>query len=85
MMVSNKFRHLPVLDSDGAEIGLLDIAKCLYDAISALERYHCADNGGQGKDPSSDAFEALLKKASEKGKGKSAVQLQQMQQMQVSS
>ena len=38
MMVDNRFRHLPVLDKDGAVVGLLDIAKCLYDAISILEK-----------------------------------------------
>ncbi|MFN9999766.1 MAG: CBS domain-containing protein, partial [bacterium] len=38
MMVENRFRHLPVLDKSGAVVGLLDIAKCLYDAISALEK-----------------------------------------------
>jgi len=37
MMVQNRFRHLPVLDSNGAVVGLLDIAKCLYDTISMLE------------------------------------------------
>ena len=31
MMVANKFRHLPVLDKNGAVVGVLDIAKCLYD------------------------------------------------------
>jgi CBS domain-containing protein len=38
MMVDNRFRHLPVMDEKGAIIGLLDIAKCLYDAISVLEK-----------------------------------------------
>jgi CBS domain-containing protein len=38
-MVERKFRHLPVLDGDGAVVGVLDIAKCLYDAISRLERH----------------------------------------------
>lgn len=37
-MIENKFRHLPVVDDDGAVVGLLDIAKCLNDAISKLER-----------------------------------------------
>ena len=31
LMVSNKFRHLPVLDKNGAVVGVLDIAKCMYD------------------------------------------------------
>ena len=38
-MVERRFRHLPVLDADGAVVGVLDIAKCLYDAISRLERH----------------------------------------------
>ena len=37
-MVENHFRHLPVVDDSGAVVGLLDIAKCLNDAISRLER-----------------------------------------------
>jgi CBS domain-containing protein len=38
MMVENRFRHLPVVDAEGSVVGLLDIAKCLNDAISKLER-----------------------------------------------
>ena len=37
-MVENRFRHLPVTDDSGAVVGLLDIAKCLNDAIDKLER-----------------------------------------------
>jgi CBS domain-containing protein len=37
-MVENHFRHLPVVDAEGSVVGLLDIAKCLDDAISNLER-----------------------------------------------
>jgi signal-transduction protein with cAMP-binding, CBS, and nucleotidyltransferase domain len=37
-MVSRRFRHLPVLDAVGSVAGLLDIARCLHDAIAALER-----------------------------------------------
>ncbi|KAL8097859.1 CBS domain-containing protein CBSCBSPB5-like [Apium graveolens] len=36
-MVHGKFRHLPVVDK-GEVIALLDIAKCLHDAISRMER-----------------------------------------------
>jgi signal-transduction protein with cAMP-binding, CBS, and nucleotidyltransferase domain len=39
-MVENHFRHLPVVDESGAVVGLLDIAKCLNDAISKLEHAH---------------------------------------------
>ena len=38
IMVKNHFRHLPVLDDQGGIVGLLDIAKCLNDAISKLEK-----------------------------------------------
>lgn len=34
---SGKFRHLPVVDN-GEVVAMLDIAKCLYDAISRMER-----------------------------------------------
>ncbi|KAG9130769.1 hypothetical protein Leryth_012696 [Lithospermum erythrorhizon] len=36
-MVQGKFRHLPVVDK-GEVIAILDIAKCLYDAIARMER-----------------------------------------------
>ncbi|XP_074316536.1 CBS domain-containing protein CBSCBSPB5-like [Silene latifolia] len=36
-MVQGKFRHLPVVDN-GQVVALLDIAKCLYDAIARMER-----------------------------------------------
>ena len=38
VMVENQYRHLPVLDGEGSVIGILDIAKCLNDAIDKLER-----------------------------------------------
>jgi CBS domain-containing protein len=37
-MVENRFRHLPVVDDKGKVVGLLDIAKCLRDVITRLER-----------------------------------------------
>ncbi|XP_073117153.1 CBS domain-containing protein CBSCBSPB1 isoform X2 [Elaeis guineensis] len=36
-MVQGKFRHLPIVEN-GEVIALLDIAKCLYDAIARMER-----------------------------------------------
>ena len=39
LMVERRFRHLPVLDEQGAVVGVLDIAKCLYEAITRLERH----------------------------------------------
>eukprot|EP00624_Nannochloropsis_granulata_P002537 evm.model.NODE_22799_length_9257_cov_17.918009.2 len=37
-MVKGRFRHLPVIGPQGQVAGLLDIAKCLSDAITRLER-----------------------------------------------
>lgn len=34
---TGKFRHLPVVDN-GEVIAMLDITKCLYDAISRMEK-----------------------------------------------
>jgi len=48
VMIENHFRHLPVVDESGAVVGLLDIAKCLYDAISKLEKSKNT-SGGKGK------------------------------------
>ncbi|MBA0557270.1 hypothetical protein Golob_014348 [Gossypium lobatum] len=36
-MVQGKFRHLPVVEN-GEVIAMLDITKCLYDAISRMEK-----------------------------------------------
>eukprot|EP00980_Cylindrotheca_fusiformis_P023370 scaffold10429_cov126-Cylindrotheca_fusiformis.AAC.1 len=53
-MVENHFRHLPVVDENGGVVGLLDIAKCLNDAITKLER-------SQSK--SGDSAQAALQQA----------------------
>merc|ERR1712048_197457 len=37
IMMDNHFRHLPVVNKRGEVVGLLDIAKCLNDAIEKLE------------------------------------------------
>ncbi|KAG6596139.1 myosin-like protein [Phytophthora cinnamomi] len=37
-MLEGRFKHLPVLGSDGTPQGMLDISKCLYDAITCLEK-----------------------------------------------
>ncbi len=69
IMVENHFRHLPVIDENGAVVGLLDIAKCLYDAISKLEK-------AQEK-TSKDAEAAVLQAAGLQGAdGKHAAALQ---------
>jgi len=63
-MIENRFRHLPVADDEGAVVGVLDIAKCLNDAISKLE--HCQDQG-------SKTTERLMKQALE-GQGAATLQ-----------
>ena len=49
-MVENHFRHLPVVDDNGGVVGLLDIAKCLNDAISKLERSESKKDGNAAAD-----------------------------------
>merc|ERR1712151_244961 len=39
LMIDNRYRHLPVIDNNGSITGLLDISRCLNDAISKLERH----------------------------------------------
>ncbi|OZJ02422.1 hypothetical protein BZG36_04830 [Bifiguratus adelaidae] len=38
LMVQRGFRHLPVCNEEGDIFGLLDITKCLYEAIDKMER-----------------------------------------------
>lgn len=45
MMVTNRFRHLPVLDKNGSVVGVLDIAKCLYDGRLLIYRCVVGDVG----------------------------------------
>ncbi|EED91558.1 predicted protein, partial [Thalassiosira pseudonana CCMP1335] len=70
-MVENRFRHLPVTDDNGAVVGVLDIAKCLNDAISKLE--HSKDKG------SSAAEDAVKQMANLQGAG--GVQAAALQQL----
>ncbi|KAG0344179.1 hypothetical protein BG004_004669, partial [Podila humilis] len=39
-MVNGGFRHLPCLNGEGDVVGLLDITKCLYEALDKLEKAH---------------------------------------------
>lgn len=43
-MVSGQFRHLPVTDHENKVVGILDIAKCLYEAITRIERAYEASS-----------------------------------------
>ncbi|KAI8886025.1 CBS-domain-containing protein [Backusella circina FSU 941] len=38
LMVSRGFRHLPVCNEEGDIFGLLDITKCIYEALNKMER-----------------------------------------------
>ena len=68
-MIENHFRHLPVVDDSGSVVGLLDIAKCLNDAISKLER--CTEKG------SSAAEDAVKQAVNQQGaSGAQAMALQ---------
>ena len=83
MMVDNRFRHLPVLDSSGAVVGLLDIAKCLYDAISVLEKVSnsdgASDNGKLNATAASEAMMTAMKAAGGNGRRGSNKQIEAMQ------
>ena len=68
-MVENRFRHLPVTDDSGVVVGVLDIAKCLNDAISKLER---------SQEKGSDAAEKALKASLGGAGGAQAAALQQL-------
>jgi len=70
LMVENRFRHLPVTGASGSVVGVLDIAKCLNDAISKLE--HSKDKG------SSAAEEALNATLGAAGGGAHAAALRQL-------
>ncbi|CAN0012333.1 unnamed protein product, partial [Phaeothamnion confervicola] len=37
-MCTKRFRHLPVVDGVGQIVGVLDLAKCLYNTMERLER-----------------------------------------------
>ncbi|KAL9188488.1 hypothetical protein ACHAXT_006866 [Thalassiosira profunda] len=68
-MVENRFRHLPVIDDNGSVVGVLDIAKCLNDAISKLEK---------SQDKGSSAAEQALKSSLAGAGGAQAAALQQL-------
>ena len=81
MMVENRFRHLPVLDEGGCVVGVLDIAKCLYEAISALEHVQESEES-KGPDADSVALVGAMATAMQKaGGGKNKAQMAAMQQL----
>ncbi|CAN0160389.1 unnamed protein product, partial [Ectocarpus sp. 6 AP-2014] len=65
IMLGRHFRHLPVRTSRGDVTGILDIAKCLYDAVSRLQRTAKRKSVDSG-----EADEAEMSMLAELGKGK---------------
>ncbi|KAJ2520402.1 hypothetical protein GGI11_002301 [Coemansia sp. RSA 2049] len=39
-MVARGFRHLPVCNEEGDVVGLLDVIRCMYEALERMERAH---------------------------------------------
>ncbi|KAJ1995947.1 hypothetical protein GGI25_000487 [Coemansia spiralis] len=39
-MVARGFRHLPVCNEEGDVVGLLDVIRCMYEALEKMERAH---------------------------------------------
>ncbi|KAJ2398564.1 hypothetical protein GGI23_003171 [Coemansia sp. RSA 2559] len=39
-MVARGFRHLPVCNEEGDVVGLLDVIRCMYEALDRMERAH---------------------------------------------
>ena len=77
VMVENHFRHLPVVDKSGGIVGVLDIAKCLFDVIHRMEKV-AAKKVGSGSGSVNDALAASLRSS---GTGANSAQLAMMQQM----
>ncbi|EWM24213.1 myosin-like protein [Nannochloropsis gaditana] len=72
LMVRGSFRHLPVLDSGDAVVGCLDIAKCLNDAITRLEKMeeHREKQLGNGTNKQLEAAAMAMALAGRGGGGK---------------
>ena len=68
-MVENHFRHLPVVDENGGVCGLLDIFKCLNDAISKLEKSQSKKTNTAG-----DALKEAMKAQGAQGAQAAALQ-----------
>ena len=79
MMMDNHFRHLPVLDDEDNIVAVLDIAKCMYDAISKIEKVEEANKANS--DSTGAANAAAMMKQMTKGKKMSGAQAAAMQAM----
>ena len=84
MMMDNHFRHLPVLGTDGSIVAVLDIAKCMYDAISKIEKLEASGKSVGGSNAASSAAEAV-KKMTSGLRGVSPEQAAMMQAMMAAS
>jgi CBS domain-containing protein len=69
---------LPVVDDAGSIVGVLDIAKCLFDVIHRLEKTASKKAGSGGSSAVNDAIAASARAA---GAGTNSAQLAMMQQM----
>eukprot|EP01084_Bolivina_argentea_P264322 447697_1 len=79
IMVERHFRHLPVTDSAGAVAGLLDIAKCLYEAISRLEKVSSKE--ANSKSETNSVLEQMTKAMASKNKGMNKAQASALQML----
>jgi len=73
-MIENHFRHLPVTDTEGGRVsGLIDISKCLTDAISKLESQQ---DDGSTVTPAEEVVKQVRLVAQQAGGSAQAVALQ---------
>ena len=73
-MVENHFRHLPVVDDKGGVVGLLDIAKCLNDAISKLEKKSKSSSGSVAQSEAQEALSQAMQSQGAQGAQAAALQ-----------
>ena len=73
-MVENHFRHLPVVDDKGGVVGLLDIAKCLNDAISKLEKKSKSTSGSVAQSEAQEALSQAMQSQGAQGAQAAALQ-----------
>ena len=85
MMMDNHFRHLPVLDSEGGIVAVLDIAKCMNDAISKIEKLEeMGKKAGGSSDGASEALKVVTAGMLKGAKGSKAQQVAALQAMMAS-
>ncbi|CAM9811460.1 unnamed protein product, partial [Chrysoparadoxa australica] len=77
IMVEKHFRHLPVTTAEGGVAGVLDIAKCLYDAISRLEKVATKRPQGKENNAGSSASAGVLREMGKSLSGRNMSSAQQ--------